>query len=449
MTTKEEKKRAINRLKTMYPLRAQIDEAYKRNAEAIKEGKPTAWSMANFWEADPISKAMGVEVIYPENYGAVLGASGIADRYLDLSDSEGFPSYLCGYSRASFGYTCRMMRETEGEVPPEAPMGGMPKPLFLTSQGTPCDASVQWFQALGRYMDVPVWMMESPNPGVEEIFMEGAYERAVKFVKSELQAFIEFQERLLGKKMDWDKYAEMVDDTIEICRIAYETFELRKAKPCPMHSRDFWSTVPVYYLSLGDTKKALKLYQDMYDEVKYRVDNGIGAVEPEKYRLAFADLPPWHSLSFFDRLAEKGWNFVVETHTYRPPIPLEGIEKISDPLERHARFHLQFMIGYYKMALEDNEYFGFIGYPYLVYVRDFKCDGMFLHPLITCRSMSTHHPYVRDLIMRKVKVPSITVEGDIVDLRLFDPEDALRKAEAFEETMEHYKKVRKGEGFDW
>ena len=51
--------------------------------------------------------------------------------------------------------------------------------------------------------------------------------------------------------------------------------------------------------------------------------------------------------------------------------------------------------------------------------------------------------------MRKVKVPSITVEGDIVDLRLFNPEDALRRAEAFEETMEHYRKVRKEEGFDW
>ena len=51
--------------------------------------------------------------------------------------------------------------------------------------------------------------------------------------------------------------------------------------------------------------------------------------------------------------------------------------------------------------------------------------------------------------MRKAKIPSLYVEGDIVDLRLFDAEDALRKAEAFEETMEYYREARKKEGLDW
>jgi len=36
-----------------------------------------------------------------------------------------------------------------------------------------------------------------------------------------------------------------------------------------------------------------------------------------------------------------------------------------------------------------------------------------------------------------------------VDLRLFDPEDVVAKAEPFEETMEHYRKVRRQEGLDW
>ena len=51
--------------------------------------------------------------------------------------------------------------------------------------------------------------------------------------------------------------------------------------------------------------------------------------------------------------------------------------------------------------------------------------------------------------MKKLMVPSLVVEGDIVDLRLFDPADALRKAETFEETMEHYKKVRREKGMKW
>ena len=45
--------------------------------------------------------------------------------------------------------------------------------------------------------------------------------------------------------------------------------------------------------------------------------------------------------------------------------------------------------------------------------------------------------------------PSLVVEGDIVDLRVFNAEDALRKAEAFEETMQHYKDERKKAGLGW
>jgi hypothetical protein len=53
------------------------------------------------------------------------------------------------------------------------------------------------------------------------------------------------------------------------------------------------------------------------------------------------------------------------------------------------------------------------------------------------------------MLMEKLKVPSLSIEGDIVDLRLFNPEDALAKAEPFEKTMEHYRKMRKQAGSDW
>ena len=105
MTAKEEKKRAINRLKTMYPLRAKVDESYHKSVEAMKAGKPTIWSMLNWWEGDVILKAMDLEVVYPENYGAVCAAQGVAQSYLDRADVDGFPTHLCGYSRNTFGYT--------------------------------------------------------------------------------------------------------------------------------------------------------------------------------------------------------------------------------------------------------------------------------------------------------------------------------------------------------
>jgi len=442
----EKKKRAINRLKTMYPLRNLIDEMYRRGVEASKIGKPTAWSMVNWWEADPILKAMDIEIVYPENYGAVCAAFGAAPAYLDRSDSDGFPTHMCGYARNCIGYAARM--KDLGEIPPEAPMGGMAKPILLLSSGSLCDARYKWFQALGRYLDAPVWTVEIPHPGVEESFREGAYENAINFMVKELGEFVTFLERLLAKKMDWDKLAEITDDIIKINRLWYEINELRKARPCPMHSRDFWSCMNASLYPAGDPKESLKLYQDMYQEVKDRVENKIGAVAEEKYRLAFAELPPWHDLKIFDELAERGWNFVIESWAYHPPKPIDT-SQVSNPLERIAKETYQWFTGSFKGALKAKEYMGYFAYPYLEYARDYQCDGALLHPLLTCRTATNHLMLVQDRLLNKLKIPSLVAEGDIVDLKLFDHADTMRKAETLEEMMDHYRGVRREEGLEW
>jgi benzoyl-CoA reductase/2-hydroxyglutaryl-CoA dehydratase subunit BcrC/BadD/HgdB len=445
---KEEKKKRINRLKSMYPLRAQVDGTYERAVASSKANRPTAWSMVTWWCGDPILKTMGVDVVYPEDYGAVCAAFGTAPAYLERSDSDGFPSHMCGYLRNCIGYAARMM-DLGGQIPPEAPMAGMPKPWLFICSGALCDARYKGFQSLGRYLDAPVWTLEIPHPGVKAFMTEGVAERDVHFITEELREFVTFLERLLGKKMDWDKLEEMIEDTIEMNRIWYEVNQLRKAKPCPMHARDFWSCMPASLYMAGNPKETIALYRKMYDEVKDMVDNHIGALPvEEKYRLAFAELPPWHDLGFFDDLAERGWIFPYESWNYHPPKPID-LTGVKDPLERIARYHYNWLTGYYTDAFKNKEWWGYFAYPYLEKVREYKCDGVLLHPLLTCRTATNHLMYVQEMLMRRLKVPSIIAEGDIVDLKLFNHADALSKAEPFEESMEHYRKVRKEEGFDW
>ena len=441
----ERKKTVINRLKSMYPLRAKVNETYLKSIEAMKTGKPTVWAMINFYYGEPILKAMDLAVVYPENYGAAVAAAGVAQQYLQRSDADGFPNHLCGYCRVDLGYTSSI-KESQGQIPPEAPLGGMPKPLFLLSSSAICDARYKMFQAMGRYMDVPVWALEWPVPGVKEFFIEGCYEQMVDLGVKHLREFVIFVERIVGKKMDWDKLSQTVDLMIEVNRMWHEVNELRKAKPCPMHSRDFWSSMPPALFLAGDLEDSLQCYKNMYDEVRDRIDNRIGAIPDEKYRLVLAELPPWHSLGFLDKLAERGWNFVIESFAYHPPIPLD-LSGVSDPLERITRFSLQFNLAHYGDAREQHVLA--MACPYLKYAREWQCDGALLHSVMTCRSASFNLPYLSNMLTEKLKVPSSLIEGDIVDFRLFDPQDALARAEPFEETMEHYRRVRKQEGFDW
>ncbi len=122
---------------------------------------------------------------------------------------------------------------------------------------------------------------------------------------------------------------------------------------------------------------------------------------------------------------------------------------MSDPLERIARLTYQYFSGYFEDAYESGDWWGYFAHPYVEMARQYRVDGILLHPLLTCRTATNHLLVVQDRLLKELKVPAMVMEGDSVDLKLFNPADALRKAEAFEETMVHYRTVRKEAGFDW
>ena len=447
--------RPLNRLKTMYELRAYVDSMYAGGRKAKDEGRPVAWCMLSI--PTPILTAMGIEAVFPENYGTICASSGAAATFLERAEIEGFPSHMCGYCRNGLGYAA-MMSDLGGLIPPEAPGGGIAKPNLLVGSGAVCDARYKFFQALGRYFDVPVYIIEAPSPGQRESLMEGAHERTIRFMVKEYKEFVSFLEKFLGRKMDWDKIGN-VQSARELDTVWWETNELRKARPGPMHSRDFWSSMSGALYKAGDAQEMTTLYRKMYQEVKGRVDNKIAGINTkEKYRMTFQGLPPWHSLGFFDKLAARGWNFVHES-SYHPAKPSEAdVSGISDPMERYVRMNSRSLADTIDRDFDPDEAAvikeeikrqGFSHRLSARNVREFQCDGAFLHPLLTCRAFSAPLYLYQKQLMEVYKVPSFILEGDTVDLTLFDPVAGIKKAEAFEETMDYYKEVRRKEGLEW
>ena len=104
--------------------------------------------------------------------------------------------------------------------------------------------------------------------------------------------------------MDYDRLEEVVSQTLKTLRIANKVELLRTAVPSPMVSTDFWA-IMIPHLYFSDDPEATHFYQRVYDEVKARVDQGIGAIPNERYRMLFTELPPWHSLGFFEEIAEQ------------------------------------------------------------------------------------------------------------------------------------------------
>ncbi|MFC2036308.1 2-hydroxyacyl-CoA dehydratase [Chloroflexota bacterium] len=457
MTTEVRKPRPINRLQSMYAIRALVDENYQVTQEAKKEGRPTAWCMVQGF-AGPFFNAMGVESVYPEQYGGSSAASGAAQGFLERSEAEGFPNHVCGYLQNAMGYAARMM-DVGGEIPPEAPsQGGMPKPTLLIGRAPSCDGGYKCFQALGRYFDAPVWIMKTIQSMGREGLVEGVYESNVNFMINHLRDFVDFLERLLGKKMDWDTFEEDINATMEMDAVWYGIADvLRRARPCPMHARDLYSSMSASLLRTSNPKAVKELYKKMRDEVQYRIDNKIAGINAEeKYRLMILGLPPWHNMGFFDQLAERGWNMVMETG-YHPPKPID-LSWVKDPIEKLVRYRTRSVEWQIDSEFEPEEAAkvkeevrlkGYSTKLAPVIAKNHQLDGGFIHKLLTCRVNAAGAHRLGQEFMEGWHVPSVEIAGDIVDTRLFDSADAMRKCEAFEETMDHYKQVRKEEGLEW
>lgn len=450
MQTEKKKTKSAKTLATAREATYFGKKMFKNAYIAQKEGRPIGWSMVTWYEGELISQAMGLELVFPENYGALCAALGFAEPYLERSVREGFPTSLCGYARNCIGYVS-MMAENNMKPPPNAPAGGMPIPKLLISSGAVCDGRIKWFQALKPYIDVPQWTLERPNPGEKESNLPGQKDKSILFITNHLKDFVVFLEKLLGKKMDWDKLEEIVDQTFKTLRLAHKVDLLRRAVPSPMVAQDFWS-IMVPHLYLPYDPEAYAFYEKVYDEVKARVDNKVGAVADEKYRMMFCELPPWHSLGFFDKLADNcGIAMVYESWGYHAPTPIpdEELEGVTDPLERIARLTYSKFNEVNESTKNYDEFsYGQIG-AFLGAAHEYKADGILFHPLMSCRPATYNIPMMGNVLKEKVKVPGVVIEGDIVDFRVFNQTEALSKMEVFVETMEHYREKREMAGFEW
>jgi len=444
MDSKSKGKGHINRLQSTKLVRPLVDKMYQEGVKAAENGKPVAWCMVNWWEADLVLRAMGITPIFPENFAAVSASKGMSPKYQGLSDAEGFPTHLCGYARNSLGYSAEMKKL--GHIPPDAPAGGMAAPALLLGSGIVCDTRFKWFQALRKYWEVPLYTLDTPSFDPVEDIHPGAHQNNIRFKTAELRKFVAFLEELQGKKLDMDLLEHYTSTQEAVFKVWWDINELRKAKPCPIHSRDFWTLMVLGYYMTWDPE-SLDLYKKVYDEAKQRVDASVGAVANEKYRLIFSELPPWHSLNFFEKLAERGWNFVMESVMYHPPEPML-LEVSSDPIERLAANTYWFQVDHVINAKKRN--YPVVGpmmpQAYLNWAIEYEADGILTHSLLSCRACTYWLTHIVNSLETELSIPGMNMEGDIIDFSVFDSESVMQNVSAFENAMDHYRTIRKEKG---
>jgi len=418
-------------------VRGVVRDMYLR---AFTEDKPVAWVM--FALVNELFVAMDVLPVYPENYAGLCATKRIGDPFIERAEADGFSNVTCSYARIGLGYSA--LWQDTGEIPEFAPDGGMAKPVMMVGSSLACDTRYKWFQAFSRYMDVPYHAFDTPNPPMYYASRPDIREQYTKYNLSQLRGLVAFMEERVGKKMDWDKLDEIVRRGEKTYQLWYDAYMMAgRAVPCPFPAEDSFNCFVPAFFCMGE-ESALDFYQGLYDEIKYKVDNKIGSIPEEKYRLLWAGgLPPWHTMQIFNYVEERGAVFCFQA-VYLPFPPADLPDRVTDPLERliYGRYDM-----YIRRAERDRELglFGecnFVGMGNPVYfVDDFNVDGVVMHWLRSCRGTTIGQIYSKNLTEEYSNVPTLFLESDMCDVRDYFEADWKMKLNALFETLDARKRA--------
>lgn len=439
MQEPRDKTTAEKATQTSKKVRLMVKDLALKAHEAKARGDPVAYLfIASYY--DDILRAMDIVTVGTENYAGLCAAKRDAERFLSKAEAEGYPRHLCTYATCGLGFDA--MRQELGGMPPNAPDGGMEHPDMMLGTGMMiCDPRYKWYQAAQRYTNAPMHVLGLLNPHwyYTHVDPKEVREYYMKYVVAELRGLVEFLEQQTGRKMDYDRLSEVVDLSERTIKIWYDAYQLRKAVPAPMPTEDALNVMVPGFFMMG-TQEAYDFYCEVYDEIKYRVDNGIGTIPDEKYRLLWTmSLPPWYGLVLFNYFESRGAVFPIEL-VYHPPKPLGIPPSLTDPIERMAwRFYESFTGGYEKAR-------GRAGDPFVDWfldmIEDYKLDGVVFHQAMTCRTIHTGQLHQINLLKKHTDKPVLVLEGDIVDVSNYNEASTHDRIDAFIDLLEDYKGQR-------
>ena len=426
---------AVKATQAAMKVRGIVKSMYTQAIEAKARSQPVAYAMVAS-QYDEIIRAMGVMPIWTENYAGLCAAKRDAERFLVKAEMEGYSNVLCSYARTGIGFDS--LRRELGEIPPNSPDGGMAMPDVLLGSSAMCDPRYKWYQALGRYMNIPTYNIDVVTPPVDADLTEVA-DYYIKYQFEQLKGLVDFLERQTKNRLDKDRLWETIRLGDEVWRLWYEVDQLRQAIPAPMPSQDHFNVmVPAHFLC--GTPEAVAFFQELYAEVRNRVENKIGVIEDEKYRLLYGGgLPPWHTMWMFNYFESFGAVFIIE-NVYRIYDPVEVPAKVKDPIEYIA----------WRSFLRQTQRFDKAknrsGNPFverlLEFIEDYKIDGVIFHACRSCRATSLGQVHAKNLLRKYTDIPSMQLISDMVDLRDYSEVQWKTQINAFVEAVAAHKARR-------
>lgn len=361
--------------------------------------------------------AMGFLVYYPENHGALLGSSRMAAEFIPRANALGYSPDICSYLTSDIGAFIA------GETPLKNAFGieSVPKPDVLVFNTNQCRDVKDWLSWYAREFNAPlIGVHTHRNP-------TDITDTLIPSIAKQIEELIQPLEEISGNKFNMDELKRVLGLSRECSDLWKEVLDTAAAVPSPFTFFD--GTIHMGpAVVLRGTQQAVDYYKLLLKELKERVENKEGAVEGERFRLYWDGMPVWGRLRAHSELFG-GLKACVLASTYCNSWIFTDFDA-ADPFTSMAKAYTELFI----VRSED------IKEKYIERMIDFfKLDGVIYHDSKTCPNNSNNRYGMPQRLEKKTGIPSLTINGDLNDLRLISDEQTKTNIEAFIEQLEENK----------
>ena len=405
----EKEKRKIQSVKKM----KEIMTAYYIEAKTAGEtGKKVAW-ITSGGPVEPLI-VMDVIPVYPENHGAMIGASRMGAALYEKAEAMGYASDLCSYACSDIA--CAPING--------GPIGGLPRPDMLICCNNICGTVLKWYEIQARYFNVPLFILDTP-------FCHTEYTREMrKYVSRQIDEYLRFLEEHCGKKYDYDRMKEVGKLSVTGQKLWQAVLDTTMHKPAPMSAFDAFFHLALI-VTLRGTQQAVDYYEMLLAEMKQRITDDIGAIPNERYRLLWDNLPVWYRTKWLsEKFAAQDACLVADTYTSAWCGSLKYVDEnnfLETMAECYTRIYLN--IGVDEMAKT-----------VMAMVDKYDVDGIVMHSNRSCKPYSLGQYDIQRIVEKQKGIPSLMLEADMTDERKFSESQIETRIDAFIEILQEKKR---------
>lgn len=378
---------------------------WARMDNALEKGEPVNWGV--LYGLPEIFYAMGIPTLMHELLSAAIVnfPNKLNERYIDIAQENLVADHVCSYMKIMVGATL------SGDL---APPATIVHPIQI------CDSSKASYAMMAHLLEVPHFALDVPNTRTLH------EERTIQYIADELERMVDFLEEHTGKKLEDDKLREVMEYSNTAYEYNLKVNELLKMVPSPLPE-----TQGLHLLTSAGTPECAEYYRKTYELGKAIVESGEGYMPDQRFRLAWFSTQVNHDLQLFNWLREKFGSIVVNTMlgtiTSSPAEDISSRRKIMEALARKQ-----------MDAPMTRECWGGLEHwlDYAIPVcQDWKIDAVILTLHLGCKNMWAVSKLLKDRIADEMGIPTLVVESDSCDGRVFSSEGIRAQISDFFNTM--------------